>query len=174
MKTERKFADRSSQFQAEPEHSLVGAAEKVDRQKPVQQTHPTPRRYLELAQDAIVFFLCAMLLVMMGLKLLDLAPLLIRATDFSLVIGDILFILVLVELFRLLLIYLEEHRVSVATMVEVGIVATLREVILIGALHIEWQRLLVICAFIMTLVIVLRYAGIRARAADSEAVGGTI
>src|SRR3954453_9052283 len=98
----------------------------------------------------------------MGIKLFQLCELMLVGVDFSLVVGDILFVLVLVELFRLLLIYLEEHRVSVATMVEVGIVATLREVILIGALHIEWQRLLVVCAFILTLVIVLRHAGIRA------------
>ena len=77
--------------------------------------------------------------------------------------GDILFVLVLVELFRLLLIYLEKHRISVATMVEVGIVSTLREVILRGALHIEWQQLLVVCAFILALGMVLRYAGIRAQ-----------
>jgi len=74
-----------------------------------------------------------------------------------------------VELFRLLLIYLEEHRISVATMVEVGIVATLREVILLGALHIEWEHLLVVCAFILTLVIVLRHAGIRSQPLDSGA-----
>ena len=115
-----------------------------------------------MAQDAIVFGLCAMLLANMGVKLFHLGRLVIQGTDFSLVIGDILFILVLVELFRLLLIYLEEHRISVATMVEVGIVATLREVILIGALHIAWQQLLVVCAFILALVIVLRHAGIRA------------
>ena len=89
----------------------------------VRQTHPTPRKYLELIQDVIVFCLCVMLLVTMGIKLSHLARLLIEGTDFSLVVGDILFVLVLVELFRLLLIYLEEHRVSVATMVEVGIVA---------------------------------------------------
>jgi uncharacterized membrane protein (DUF373 family) len=47
-------------------------------------------------------------------------------------------------------------------MVEVGIVGTLREVILIGALRIEWHQLLVVCAFILVLVIVLRHAGIRA------------
>jgi uncharacterized membrane protein (DUF373 family) len=135
----------------------------------VRQTHPTPRKYLELIQDVIVFCLCVMLLVTMGIKLSHLARLLIEGTDFSLVVGDILFVLVLVELFRLLLIYLEEHRVSVATMVEVGIVATLREVILIGALHIEWERLLVVCAFILTLVMVLRHAGIRSRVTDSEA-----
>ena len=135
-----------------------------------QHTHPIPRKYLELTQDAIVFCLCALLLATMGIKLYHLTRLLIEGTDFSLVVGDILFILVLVELFRLLLIYLEEHRVSVATMVEVGIVATLREVILIGALHIEWEKLLVVCAFIITLVVVLRHAGIRSSAIESETV----
>lgn len=135
----------------------------------VQLTHATPRKYLEATQDVIVFCLCAMLLVTMGIKLFHLGRLLIQGTDFSLVVGDILFILVLVELFRLLLIYLEEHRVSVSTMVEVGIVATLREVILLGALHIEWEHLLVVCAFILTLVVVLRHAGIRSNPADSGA-----
>jgi uncharacterized membrane protein (DUF373 family) len=147
---------------------MIGAPQRVERIERVQQTHPTPRRYLELIQDGIVFCLCVMLLVTMGIKLFHLGKLLIDGTDFSLVVGDILFILVLVELFRLLLIYLEEHRVSVATMVEVGIVATLREVILIGALHIEWERLLVVCAFIVTLVMVLRHAGIRSHSTDSR------
>jgi uncharacterized membrane protein (DUF373 family) len=134
----------------------------------VRHTHPAPRRYLELTQDIIVVCLCVMLLVSMVIKLVHLVRLLLEGTDFSLVVGDILFILVLVELFRLLLIYLEEHRVSVATMVEVGIVATLREVILIGALHIAWERLLVVCAFMITLVLVLRHVGIRC-ATDNEA-----
>ncbi|HXG50181.1 MAG TPA: phosphate-starvation-inducible PsiE family protein [candidate division Zixibacteria bacterium] len=134
----------------------------------VQQTHPIPRKYLELAQDMIVFGLCAMLLVAMGIKLVHLGELLVKGADFSLVVGDILFILVLVELFRLLLIYLEEHRVSVATMVEVGIVATLREVILLGTLHIPWQHLLVVSVFILSLAMVLRYAGLRSTGSIAE------
>lgn len=127
----------------------------------VQLTHSIPRKYLELIQDVIVFGLCAILFAAMGIKLFHLCQLMIQGVDFSLVVGDILLILVLLELFRLLLIYLEEHRVSVATMVEVGIVTTLREVILRGALHIPWQQLLVVCAFMVTLGIVLRYSGIR-------------
>jgi hypothetical protein len=63
----------------------------------VRQTHPTPRKYLELTQDVIVFCLCALLLVTMGIKLSHLGWLLIDGTDFSLVVGDILFILVLME-----------------------------------------------------------------------------
>src|SRR6266404_4694572 len=133
-----------------------------------QHTHPILRKYLELTQDAIVLGLCATLFAAMGIKLFHLGQLMFRGTDFSLVVGDILFLLVLLELFRLLLIYLEEHRVSVETMVEVGIVSTLREVILRGALHIEWPQLLVVCAFIVTLAIVLRYAGIRSQRSSAR------
>ena len=127
----------------------------------VQNSHPIPRKYLELIQDIIVFGLCMMLFAAMLIKLVHLGQFMIRGTDFALVVGDILFILVLLELFRLLLIYLEEHRVSVETMVEVGIVSTLREVILKGALHIEWPQLLVVSFFVITLGVILRYAGIR-------------
>ena len=119
------------------------------------------RRYLENTQDVIVLGLCMMLFLAMGIKLYHLGQVMLQGTDFSILVGDILFILVLLEVFRLLLIYLEEHRVSVATMVEVGIVSTLREVILRGALHIDWQLLLVVCAFLVTLGLVLRYSGIR-------------
>jgi uncharacterized membrane protein (DUF373 family) len=123
--------------------------------------NPTLRKYLELVQDVIVLGLCAALFVAMLIKLFHLGKSLLGGTDFSAVIADILFILVLIELFRLLIIYLEEHRVSVATMVEVGIVATLREVILKGAMQIEWRQMLVLCAFLLTLAVVLRYSGVR-------------
>jgi uncharacterized membrane protein (DUF373 family) len=123
--------------------------------------NPTLRKYLELVQDVIVLGLCAALFIAMLIKLFHLGKSLLGGTDFSAVIADILFILVLIELFRLLIIYLEEHRVSVATMVEVGIVATLREVILKGAMQIEWRQMLVLCAFLLTLAVVLRYSGVR-------------
>src|SRR5258708_40093530 len=86
--------------------------------------NPTVRKYLERVQDIIVLGLCAALFVAMLSKLFHLGKSLLSGTDFSAVIADILFILVLIELFRLLIIYLEEHRLSVGTMVEVGIVAT--------------------------------------------------
>ncbi len=90
------------------------------------------RKYLEFVQDIIVLGLCMALFIAMLIKLFHLGRSMLTGTDFSVVIADILFILVLIELFRLLVIYLEEHRVSVSTMVEVGIVATLREVLLRG------------------------------------------
>jgi uncharacterized membrane protein (DUF373 family) len=121
----------------------------------------TLRKYLEFVQDIIVLGLCMALFVAMLIKLFHLGRSMLAGTDFSVVIADILFILVLIELFRLLVIYLEEHRVSVSTMVEVGIVATLREVLLKGAMQVDWRQMLVLCAFIMTLGVVLRYAGVR-------------
>jgi uncharacterized membrane protein (DUF373 family) len=130
--------------------------------------NPTLRRYLELVQDVIVLGLCAALFIAMAVKLLHLGKSLLSGTDFSAVIADILFILVLIELFRLLVIYLEEHRISVATMVEVGIVATLREVILTGAMQVDWRQMLVLCAFLLTLAVVLRYSGVRKINGDTE------
>ena len=127
----------------------------------VRSSNPTLRKYLELVQDIIVLGVCAALFIAMLIKLFHLGRSLLGGSDFSAVISDILFILVLIELFRLLVIYLEEHRVSVATMVEVGIVATLREVILIGAMQVDWRQMLVLCAFILTLGVVLRYSGVR-------------
>ena len=133
--------------------------------------NPTLRKYLERVQDVIVLGLCAALFVAMLIKLFHLGKSLLSGTDFSVVIADILFILVLIELFRLLIIYLEEHRISVATMVEVGIVATLREVILTGAMQIEWRQMLVLSAFLLTLAVVLRYSGVRNINADTEPPG---
>jgi len=121
----------------------------------------TLRKFLEVVQDIIVLGLCMALFMAMLIKLFHLGRSMLAGTDFSVVIADILFILVLIELFRLLLIYLEEHRVSVSTMVEVGIVATLREVLLKGAMQIDWRQMLALCAFIVTLGVVLRYAGVR-------------
>jgi uncharacterized membrane protein (DUF373 family) len=109
----------------------------------------------------IVLGLCVSLCVAMLVKLVHLGQTLWRGTDFSQVIADILFILVLMELFRLLVIFLEEHRISVAAMVEVGIVSTLREVILKGVMADDWRQMLVLCLFILTLGVLLRYAGIR-------------
>jgi uncharacterized membrane protein (DUF373 family) len=128
---------------------------------PTYSRNPTLRKCLELVQDIIVLGLCGALFIAMLVKLFHLGRSLLGGTDFSAVIADILFILVLIEVFRLLIIYLEEHRVSVATMVEVGIVATLREVILKGAMQVDWRQMLVLCVFLLTLAVVLRYSGVR-------------
>ena len=55
-------------------------------------------------------------------------------------VGEVLFMLVMVEVVRLLIIYLEEHRVAVDFMIELGIVSTLREVVLRGVTELAWTQ----------------------------------
>jgi uncharacterized membrane protein (DUF373 family) len=56
-----------------------------------------------------------------------------------------------VELFRLLIIYLQEHRVSVGVAVEVSIVSVLREIIVRGILETPWSQVLATCFFLLSL-----------------------
>ncbi|NKB18545.1 MAG: hypothetical protein HC770_11820 [Pseudanabaena sp. CRU_2_10] len=89
-------------------------------------------RVLEAVQDLIVISLCIGLFCVMVLQLKDMFFSLLPPLNFHEVTADILFLLILVELFRLLIIYLQEHRVSIGVAVEVSIVSVLREVIVGG------------------------------------------
>ena len=56
-------------------------------------------------------------------------------------LSEIVFVLILMEVYRLMIYYLREHRISVALMVEVALVSILRELMLKGAYEFEWPRL---------------------------------
>jgi len=60
-------------------------------------------------------------------------------------------LLILVELFRLLIIYLKEHRISIGVAVEVSIVSVLREIIVRGILETPWIQVMSACAFLVVL-----------------------
>jgi uncharacterized membrane protein (DUF373 family) len=93
--------------------------------------HQALWRYFEWAQDAIAAVLAVVLLVVMGQGLWTLARVaIVEGRDSRVVLPQILLILILVELFRTLLFYLREHRVSVGLMVEVSIVSVLRELLI--------------------------------------------
>jgi len=81
--------------------------------------------------------------------------------NFRQVIAEVLFILVMVEVVRLLIIYLQEHRVAVDFMVELGIVATLREIILRGVTELEWQQVVALTTFLLALGALLRFGDLR-------------
>lgn len=106
---------------------------------------------LEAIQNAIVIALSIALFCVMLIRLGDLFLSLLIPLKFQNVTSDILFILILIELFRLLIIYLKEQRISIGVSVEVSIVSVLREVIIRGALELEWQQILAICAFLLVL-----------------------
>ena len=102
-----------------------------DARPPHTDIHDVLRRVFELAQDAIVASLCAVLLVIMAYALWTLIQFtFVQLRKPSEVLSQVVLLLVLIELFRTLIFYLHEHRVSVALMLEVTIISELREVLL--------------------------------------------
>ncbi|BAZ38245.1 hypothetical protein NIES4101_41810 [Calothrix sp. NIES-4101] len=110
---------------------------------------------LELIQDLIIISLCIGLFSFMVLQIKTMFLSLIPPIHFHTVMADILSLLILVELFRLLIIYLQEQRVSIGVAVEVSIVSVLREMIVNGVLEITFMQVLAACAFLLVLGILL-------------------
>ena len=77
-------------------------------------------RSLETVQDLIVISLCIGLFCVMVIQLRGIFFLMLPPINFHAVTADILFLLILVELFRLPIIYLQEQRVSTGVAVEVS------------------------------------------------------
>jgi hypothetical protein len=64
-------------------------------------------------------------------------------------------------------VYLREHRVAVDFMLELGIVSTLREVVLRGVVELHWLQLVAIALFLLVLGALLRFGDLRgARPSD--------
>ena len=110
---------------------------------------------LERVQDAIAVSLCLGLFGVMVVQLRGVFVSLLEPPNFHLITADILSVLILVELFRLLIIYLQEQRVSIGVAVEVAIVSVLRESIVRGVLEVPWQQLLATGAFLLVLTVLL-------------------
>jgi uncharacterized membrane protein (DUF373 family) len=84
----------------------------------------------------------------MALQLNEIFASLLNKPQFQAITADIIFILILVELFRLLIIDLQEQRVSIGVSVEIAIVSVLREVIVSGVLETDWHQVLAVCLFL--------------------------
>jgi uncharacterized membrane protein (DUF373 family) len=110
---------------------------------------------LEAVQDLIAVSLCVGLFCVMALQLKAIFASLLTTPQFHAITADILFILILVELFRLLIIYLQEQRVSIGVSVEIAIVSVLREVIVNGVLETQWQQILAVCLFLATAALLM-------------------
>ncbi|MBD2355060.1 phosphate-starvation-inducible PsiE family protein [Tolypothrix sp. FACHB-123] len=108
-------------------------------------------RNMEAFQDLIVIVLCLGLFAVMLLQLWGIFIAITQPLDYKLVTAKILFVLILVELFRLLMIYLQEHSIAVGVAVEVTIVSVLREVVVHGALEISSIQTAAICGLLFIL-----------------------
>lgn len=112
-------------------------------------------RLLEIVQDLIVLGLCIGLFCLMLTQLKEMFMSLATADRFALVTSEILSILILVELFRLLILYLQEHKVSISVAVEVAIVSVLREIIIRGVLEAELTQIIGASVFLAVLALIL-------------------
>jgi uncharacterized membrane protein (DUF373 family) len=130
---------------------------------PHTHVHHLTRRFLEPAQDVLVLFIA---IALFGLMVRTIAWMILQifkpTLDFRQVIAEVLFMLVMVEVVRLVIIYLREHRVAVDFMVELGIVATLREIVLRGVTELAWQQVAALTAFLLALGALLRFGDLRA------------
>lgn len=118
-------------------------------------TKATIVRTLETVQDTIIVCLCIGLFGVMTIQIRAMFFSLLPPAHFREVTADILYLLILVELFRLLIIYLQEQRVSVGVAVEVAIVSVLREIIVNSILEVQWTQILATCAFLMVMALLL-------------------
>ncbi len=112
-------------------------------------------RHLEFYQDFIIISLCLGLFCVMLIRLVDMFVSFLHPLDLRQVTSDILFILILVELFRLLIDYLQAQSISVGAAVEITIVSALREVILRGVLEIPRDQIFGISVFLVVLAGIL-------------------
>lgn len=108
-------------------------------------------RNMEAFQDLIVIVLCFGLFAVMLIQLWGIFTALSQSLDYKTVTAKILFVLILVELFRLLMVYLQEHSISVGVAVEVTIVSLLREVVVHGALEISGMQTAALCGLLLIL-----------------------
>lgn len=108
-------------------------------------------RQMEFFQDLIVIILCLGLFAIMVIQLGEIFSDLMHPLDYKQLTAKILFVLILVELFRLLILYLEQHSIAVGVAVEVAIVSTLREVIVEGVLELTWIQAASICGLLLIL-----------------------
>ena len=109
-------------------------------------------RVLEHLQDVVAFLLMALLLALALQTLWRLARMaFVEAAPTNLLLSEIIFVLILMEVYRLLIFYLREHRISVVLTVEVALISTLQELMLKGAHEFEWPRLVALSLLLVVL-----------------------
>lgn len=149
---------------------------KPSRQPLVRDTHIDRyfHRFVAVAQDLLVLGLMLILFALTSRTLLGLVnEVLAPVLDFRTVVAEVLFVLVMVEVVQLLFAYLREHRVAVDFMVEIAIVAALREAVLHGVVELPWTQLLALAVFLLVLTALLRYGGLRFPTSHRSAVRGS-
>jgi uncharacterized membrane protein (DUF373 family) len=119
---------------------------------PHTQIHSLLRRMFETLQDVLATLLMVLLLILSLQVLWRIARLTAGGSvPIPQLLSEIVFVLILMELYRLMIYYLREHRISVALTVEVALVSILRELMLKGVYEFEWLRLVALSLLLVVL-----------------------
>ncbi len=110
---------------------------------------------LDAFQDILVIILMVALLVHMSLLLFEIFLHLRDNPEFQQIADEMLQVLILIEIFRLMAVYLETHHIPIREGVEVTLISVLREVIAVGILHIDWPVVASICGFVLVAGVLL-------------------
>jgi uncharacterized membrane protein (DUF373 family) len=132
--------------------------------------HRAFRRYVEITMDMILMGLVLVSFILIAKTIYLLGLSVYNQTNIAHVISEIMFIFILTDTVRLLIVYLESHRVALDVMVEIAIVVVIREIILTGFLHIQPIMIIVASVFIISLGALLRFGGIRPTGEDVYSV----
>ncbi len=121
------------------------------------QIHAKLGDTFEFIGDLFIVFLIILLFYLGFLALIDIGQdLIARTTPFEELLAKFIYIFILTELFRLMIIYLRERRVDIPTVIKTTLIAILREVI-IKAPHYKFLDFIGI-AFLLLALGILLYA----------------
>jgi uncharacterized membrane protein (DUF373 family) len=137
---------------------------KTDERKQVEfyfWIHSAFRRYIEVAMDLILVGLVLVILIFTVKTIYLLGTVIYHETNIPHVISEFLFVFILIEVLRILIIYIEFHHISVDIMVELAIVAILRELMLHGVVEMDTIKMAGVSLLIAVLGLLLKFGGIR-------------
>ncbi len=125
--------------------------------------HKVFRKYVEIIMDIILVGLIVVTFIFIGKTIYFLGISLYKETNIAYTISEIMFIFILIEVVRLLILYLQFRKVATDTMVEIAIVSALRELILRGILEVQPIILAATSLFLIVLGFILKFIGIKER-----------
>jgi uncharacterized membrane protein (DUF373 family) len=124
-------------------------------QKPKKELTPfesTALRWMNFAFDLVVIVLALLTMAYVLYTIYDLAEIMLHGFDIEDALHQFLLVIILLELFELLTLYIKEHHVSMRRVAELGVVALVRKlVITVDYRTLGWDILLGMAALIFVL-----------------------
>jgi uncharacterized membrane protein (DUF373 family) len=124
-------------------------------QKPKKELTPlenTALKWMNLAFDLVVIVLALITMVYVLYTIYDLAEIMLHGFDVEEALHQFLLVIILLELFELLVLYIKEHHVSMRRVAELGVVAIVRKlVITVDYKALGWQTLVGMAVLILAL-----------------------